>query len=224
MKRWVLVISILLSGAIACTSSPESGPEAQPSNEATNDDRGTGKGKDGAVPEASAVPPSQLGDAPPKGSNELTSAKAEVADPANDAQRSGDSPFFSEIVGASVEAFKETLYLTVTLADDVPTVMPDETTHLIVSWNLAGTKKYPTAGFLAQASTEGWLLSAGQNSDTTEFPGELAIEGNEIIITVPWDYVGKPRKFDWSTAVSWVSNTDGAASSSGDNVPEGKFP
>lgn len=155
----------------------------------------------------------------------LVDVTAELADPTGDAQTAGAVVDFADILKAAVHGNGKFLDLILTMSGPVPEVMPNDTTYMIVAWNLAGNKKIPTAGFSAQAGSNGWTLSAAQNSDTTDFPGGFDISGNEIVMRIPWRYIKTPHEFEWSAAVTWATTSTDQSSqgSSADNVTGGKF-
>lgn len=147
-------------------------------------------------------------------------------DPPGDAQTSGEVPSYVEILGASVEgAGADGVKLILRMSGDVPGTMPNERTHMIVAWNLTGSKKATGAGFTAQAGLEGWTVSAAQGSDVVDFPGAFEVDRNLAILTVPWDFIDGARKFEWSAAASWFSSSEdgSSSSSSADNITGGRY-
>lgn len=160
-----------------------------------------------------------------KGGGGLANATAAVTDPPSDAQKSGSPPSFAEIMAASVEGLGRSLRLTLALAGDVPEKMPDDKTFMIVAWNIGGDKKHKSMGFSAQADTEGWKVTAGSSTgEPKKFTGSFEIVKNRVVITIPWSFVGGPRRFEWSTASTWSSTSEGKSNSSADNIPNARFP
>lgn len=154
----------------------------------------------------------------------LSRASARIDDPPDDARVSGTVPGFVEILAGSVAGDGRNALLTLEMSGDVPETMPDDSTFMIVAWNLAGTKKHATVGITAQADQEGWHVSAGKNDELIEFPGTLSIEKRSITIEIPWRLLGIPRRFEWSAAATWQRVSDEGPSGSGDNIPSARFP
>jgi hypothetical protein len=95
---------------------------------------------------------------------------------------------------------------------------------MIISWNLAGSKKFDTVGISAQAGTDGWTVSAAIDNAPSEWVGDFSIEGNVATLSMPWGFVNKPHAFDWSTSASYYATAGDQPAGSGDNITDGHFP
>lgn len=213
----VLVLALAASGCTA-GGDPATGPGSSPDDSASSS-------LPGDPIEALATPSGPLGG---KGSKKpIATKRASLGDPPGDAQIAGEVPGYLDILGGVVEgAGPDGLRLILRMSGPVPETMPDDRTHLIIAWNLTGSKKATGAGFSAQAGSAGWVVSAAQGPDTVDFTGALAIDGNDVILTVPWSFIGGARRFEWSAAASWFSSSeDGtSSSSSADNITQGRYP
>ena len=132
----------------------------------------------------------------------LARASAHVEDGGSDSTKQGLVPDHAELIGASVEGLGEDFRLTLRFGGQVPQETPDDKTYMVVGWGLdaGGEDAY---GFSAQATEEGWKVYAGGKGKSTKFPGTFEIDGNSVIMVIPWDYIGGPREFRWQTNSSW---------------------
>jgi hypothetical protein len=78
--------------------------------------------------------------------------------------------------------------------------------------------------FGAQGTQEGWKAYAGNQKQESgkraqRFPGRLQVSGNRIVMTVPWSYVGGPRRFEWFSNSTWFSSVANTTHYSYDPVP-----
>ena len=220
----VLIVLMLLGG---CTSGsdgePGAGSLASDRNEGAGKGGANGNGKDDGTVSGSSNPGAveEVGTAiDVSGAREV----ATLADPADDAITDGELPDDYEIIEGSVADLGDRVALTLELSSDVPEVMPDDTTFMIVSWNLAGNKLKQAGGFTAQATAEGWQVAAAVGNEPADYPGELSIEGNRITLAFPWSFIAGRHALEWSAAAQWIHSTEEAAASSADNITEGRFP
>lgn len=148
------------------------------------------EGSFGDDPTASEIDPS------------LARATARVEDGESDSTKQGIVPDHAELIGASVEGLGEDVRLTLRFDGQVPEESPDDKTYMVVGWGIdaGGEDSY---GFSAQATVDGWQVYAGGKGKTSKFPGSFQVDGNAVIMVIPWDYLGGPREFQWQTNSSW---------------------
>ncbi len=136
---------------------------------------------------------------------EYARRSSSVTDPRDDAKKEGVTPDYAEIVGASIEGLGADVRLTLNLAGQVPDRTPNDKTHMIVAFGITGTEENEGYSFGAQARPEGWQAYAGGRDDSGKFPGTFKINGSQIVMTIPWDYIRGPRAFEWYAASNWFS-------------------
>lgn len=137
---------------------------------------------------------------------EYARRSASVEDPRDDAKKQGVTPDYAEIIGASVQGLGEDFRLTLSLAGQVPERTQDEKTHMIVAFGITGSSQNEGYSFGAQARPDGWQAYAGGSDEGDgEFPGTFEINGSQIVMTIPWDYIKGPRAFEWYAASNWFS-------------------
>lgn len=180
-----------------------------------------GSGSGGDASGEAAAPKAWSG---PKKLKGLATGTSVVKDPAGDAQRSGEVPGFVEILEGSVQGLGDSVSLTLVMSGNLPARMPNDTTHMIVAWNLAGGKRQRNAGFSAQATTEGWQVTAAVAGEMADYPGSVQVSGNTIEFVFPWKFIKDPYKFDWSAASTWFSGSDDETATAADNITEGRYP
>lgn len=222
----VVSAALFLLAGMSCTSSTrgdiadptasstESGVADQDDSESSSDDGAADPSDDG-----SSTLSEDGGSSGP-----LATVRSVLKDPDDDAQRQGDVPAFTEILEASVTGRGSDVELTLVMSGEIPQQMPDDSTFMIISWNLAGGKLDRSAGFSAQATTEGWVVSSALANETIDYPGSVTVEGDQITLTFPWDFVNGPYKFDWSAASTWSAVAGEQQSVSADNVVGGRYP
>lgn len=148
------------------------------------------EGSFGDDPTASEIDPS------------LARATARVEDGESDSTKQGIVPDHAELIGASVEGLGEDVRLTLRFDGQVPEESPDDKTYMVVGWGIdAGGED--SWGLSAQATVDGWNVYAGGKGKTSKFPGSFEVDGNAVIMVIPWDYLGGPRRFQWQTNASW---------------------
>lgn len=218
ITRPVVVMLVLALGLGACTGGSDAGTEA-PDAQATTADQGAGDKPQLEARKFDPLP--SLNDKQKR----LSVATALVSDPPDDAQVTGTAPGFGEILGGSVEGKGDTLRFALQMSGELPDVMPDDATNMVVAWNIgAGSKRHPMLGVTAQATTEGWQVMAGDNAEVFELPGAFSVAGDEFVLEVSWSALGIPRKFKWSAAATWQTVAGEDANASADNIPSAKFP
>jgi len=232
MKRIFAVVAACSLLAAGCASDPATTAQddQRPGRKARNEGpakdkdgkragtkkKGAGSGTqgdgadDGVPPEATQAPgvgnadEGGFGDDPTPSEVDpaLARASQNVADGDSDATKEGLAPDHAELVGASIQGLGRNVRLTLRFDGAVPERSPDDKTYMVVGWGLAagGDDSY---GFSAQATDEGWEVYAGGKGKSTKFPGTFTVDGNAVIMEIPWDYIGGPREFEWQTNSSW---------------------
>ena len=112
-------------------------------------------------------------------------------------------------------------------AGKIPNSMPDENTFMIIGFALSGEKEGDDGySFGAQATSDGWQPYAGRRKEAAGFPGDFAVEGKTIAMTIPWEFVGGARPFEWYANSSWFSHIAGVTSYMFDVIPNngGRYP
>lgn len=195
-------------------------------------EKAEGPGKGGGTGEGASA--KVAGEPPDSGtaSSEINPAFARrssiVDDSDSDAKKEGVTPSYAEATRASIIGLGENFKLTLTVAGDLPSAMPNDQTHMIIAFGITGSSQDEGYSFGAQCTPEGWQPYAGGKDDSAEeFPGTLEVSGNKIEMVVPWDYIRGPRALEWYAASNWFSQIAGTTHYRVDLVPnEGlaKFP
>ena len=159
----------------------------------------------------------------------LARASAQVPDPANDAEKQGLTPAYAELIEASVIGLGENFRIVLRMNGDVPSSTPNDKTHWIVAYGMTGPEGDEGYSFGAQLTPEGWRAYGGgkEGSEGSGFPGTFAAEGREIVMTIPWEYVRGPRRFEWYAASNYFQQLADTTHYSVDLVPNkdlAKFP
>ena len=157
----------------------------------------------------------------------LARRSATVEDGASDATKQGLTPDFAEIIRATIQGIGEDFRMIMRVNGTVPDNVPDDKTHWIIAFGITGTEENEGYSFGAQLTQEGWQAYAGGAEGGEGFPGTFVTEGNEIIMTVPWDYIRGPRKFEWYAASNWFRSLANQTHYSVDLAPNkdlAKFP
>lgn len=233
MRRMGAVISAIVVVLAACSADPtttagedegrrrkgrnERGSQADgPSGNAGGKGGKTGPGAkgDGAtdgIPAEATQPPGTgsvdeggFGDDPTASEVDPSLARAtqNVDDGESDATKEGLTPPHAELIGASVQGLGDNVRLILRFGGEVPQESPDDKTYMVVGWGISagGDESY---GFSAQAGKDGWKVYAGGKGKSTKFPGTFKVDGNAVIMEIPWEYIGGPREFEWQTNSSW---------------------
>lgn len=192
--------------------------------------------KKAGVPGAPAKAGSRGSGAAPGGGSGSTSSvidpslarrSATVEDGASDATKQGLTPDFAEIIRATIQGIGKDFRMIMRVNGTVPDSVPDDKTHWIIAFGITGTEENEGYSFGAQLTQEGWQAYAGGAEGGEGFPGTFVTEGNEIIMTVPWDYIRGPRKFEWYAASNWFRSLANQTHYSVDLAPNkdlAKFP
>ncbi|MDQ4065715.1 MAG: hypothetical protein M3161_06680 [Actinomycetota bacterium] len=157
----------------------------------------------------------------------LARASARLTDPATDAEKEGVTPAYAEIIEASVTGLGENFRIVIRFNGEVPSAVPNDKTHWIVSYGMTGANEGEGYSFGAQCTTEGWQAYAGGKEGQDRFPGTFHAEGREIVMTIPWEYVMGPREFEWYAASNYfqqIANTTHYSVDLAPNKDLAKFP
>ena len=254
-RRTLIALFCVLSIVIpACSPSPETSAEGDRSRLGGEDGEGSksrgqnggkksirekaakvgekaeGKGKGGGPGSGTSA---RVAGKPPgesSVSSEINPAYANrssvVSDSRTDAKREGVTPSYAEITQASIQGIGEDFVMTLTLDGTAPQKMPTPQTYFIMAFGITGDDDEGYS-FGAQCTDKGWKEYAGGKDDASGFPGTFAVEDNTIKMTIPWDYIGGPRAFEWYAASNWFQQTGQITHYRVDLVPnEGtsKFP
>lgn len=162
-----------------------------------------------------------------EGGPEYARLSARVEEPEPDSEKSGVTPAYSEANAVDVEGLGEDFRVTMSFNGNVPQKMPNDKTVMVIGFSLPGEKKNEKGyAFGGQASERGWQAFAGAKSETRRFPGTFIVRDNQIVMTIPWSFVGGPRPFEWYCNASWFQNVAGVTSYSFDVIPndKGRYP
>lgn len=157
----------------------------------------------------------------------LARRSAIVDDAQSDATKQGLTPDFAEIIRATIQGIGEDFRMILRVNGTVPDDVPDDKTHWIIAFGITGPEEDEGYSFGAQLTQEGWEAYAGGKEGSEGFPGTFLTEGDEIIMTVPWDYIRGPREFEWYAASNWFRSLANQTHYSVDLAPNkdlAKFP
>jgi len=191
-----------------------------------DDDRDTEEQIDTAAPgsdEAAAQTPQDFGgDAPSSGIDpSLARAGASEQDSPSDARKQGLTPGYTEATGASIQGLGKNVRFTMTFGGQVPTaVQKDE--YMVLAFGVTGREEGEGFAVGATCSDKGWTPYAGDKGDTRKFPGRFEVDGNQVVIEIPWSYVRGPRAFEWYASTGWYRKIANQTHWSFDAVPNEK--
>jgi hypothetical protein len=197
------------------------GDGSEPGEDGTDGDGGTGAQP---TPQAGSHFASNGPPSPVDPSLARESVFHEEAQP--DGTKEGLPPSYAEIVAASIEGLGKDVRFTLSFDGKVPEKLDGEETFMVISWSLSAGED-ETYAFSARGSKDGWEVYAGAKNQATELPGTFEIEGNSIVVQVPWSFLDGPRAFRWYTSSSWFSNVAGTTHYLFDPCPNeqaGTFP
>ncbi|MDQ3951762.1 MAG: hypothetical protein M3279_02185, partial [Actinomycetota bacterium] len=150
-----------------------------------------------------------------------------ITEPDPDAEKSGVTPDYADILSAKVEGLGRHVRFTITFRGTLPQKMPDDETFMVAGIGLTAPKgKKQGYAFGASADETGWKAYGG-GKEGGEYPGELTVSGDTVVFTVPWSAIAGPRAFEWYAQGSWFKSLAGTTHYSLDALPnEGpaKFP
>lgn len=179
---------------------------------------GTGKGSGGgSLPES--PPEAEGGEAAPSGSF-ASSGPPSPVDPSlanrssfvedgRDAKKEGIVPSYAELLEAGVQGVGDNFEMRFRFDGQVPQKTEDKNTIMVIGFGISagGNETY---GFTAQGNQEGWKAYAGAKDGARKFPGQFLIEGDTIVMRVPWKFINGPREFRWQANTTWfrsIANT-----------------
>lgn len=171
-------------------------------------------GNDGAAGGAAAIDP------------RLRTASSIVEEPQPDATKGGVPESYPEVLRVAIEGLGDDFRITFTFAGDIPQEMPDDKTFMVVGLGLKDRSDKRSYAFGAQGTHEGWQAYAGGKGEANqaqEFPGTFLIEGNEIVMTIPWSYMKGPYPFRWQASSSWFRSVASTSHYSFDPIPNKKM-
>lgn len=139
----------------------------------------------------------------------LARRSASVDDSSNDAQKQGVTPPYAELLGVGIQGLGETFEMRLTFGGNVPAKTEDENTVMVIGFGISAGGN-DTYGFTAQASQDGWKAYAGAKHKARKFPGRFLVEGDTIVMRVPWRFIDGPREFRFQATTTWfksIANT-----------------
>lgn len=185
-------------------------------------------GQNAPAPEASsAAPQSFASNGPPSPVDpSLARESASVDDAANDAQKEGVVPAYGEMVGAAIQGLGEQFEMRLQFGGDIPERTDSKNTTMVIGFGISAGGN-DTYGFTAQASQEGWKAYAGAKHKARKFPGRFLVQGDTIVMRVPWRFIDGPREFRWQATSTWfrsIANTTHYAFDMVPNESSAQFP
>jgi hypothetical protein len=164
------------------------------------------------------------------GGPEYARRSARVEENKPDAEKDGPLVAdYAEAMAVDVEGLGKNLRITFTMNDNVPQKMSTDKEIMVIAFGLSGpNKKHGGFAFGAQGRKDGWKAYAGAKKKPTRFPGTFFVRGNQIEMTVPWEFVKGPRPFEFYASSSWFRSTGerNTSSFSFDIIPndKGRYP
>ena len=173
---------------------------------------GAGKGAGGgSLPES--PPEAAGGEAAPSGGGFASSGPPSPVDPSlanrssfvddgRDAKKEGIVPSYAELLETGVQGVGDQFEMRFRFDGQVPEKTEDKNTIMVIGFGISagGNETY---GFTAQGNQEGWKAYAGAKDGARKFPGEFLIEGDTIVMRVPWKFINGPREFRWQANTTW---------------------
>lgn len=196
---------------------------------------GGSKQGDGAAPgidpDQPSPPPAEGGEAAPEGGGFASNGPPSPVDPSlarksstaddspRDAQTEGVAPPYGELVGAGVKGLGDTFEMRLDFGGNVPERTESEKTIMVIGFGISagGNETY---GFTAQGSQDGWKAYAGAKQKARKFPGTFEVEGNSIVMRVPWKFINGPREFKWQVNSTWFRSVADTTHYAFDMVPD----
>lgn len=194
--------------------------------------RSGGAGRSGASP-----PPASGGAAAPDGfassgppspvDPSLARRSSFYEEPSPDARKEGALvPGYAEVIRCGIQGIGEQFEMHFQFNGDVPREMPDKNTVMVIGFGISagGDETY---GFTAQGNQEGWKAYAGAKDGAEKFPGQFLIQGDTVIMRVPWSFINGPREFRWQLNATWFRSVASTTHYSFDqcrNDKPGQFP
>ena len=162
------------------------------------------------------------GDAPSSGiDRSLARAGTSVQDSTSDAKSQGVTPPYAEATGVSIQGLGKNVRLTMTFSGAVPErVQKDQ--YMVLAFGLTGRKKDEGFAVGATCDDKGWKPYAGKKGDNQELPGSFEVDGNQVIMELPWSFLEGPRAFEWYASTGWYGTVAKQTHWSFDSVPNGE--
>ncbi len=223
MKRTIAVCLMLLLVAAGC-SSPTSDANRPLTGAGEKDGKGKGggknnakkKGKRGGLPGrtgagggAAAAPEAAASiDTDVPGADEekqYPNSSAELVESEPDAKSQGITPDYAEMTGLSIEGLGKQFRVTMSFAGDLPQAMPNDKTIMVVGLQIIRDEDEGYA-FAGQCTQKGWTPYAGGKDKQSKFPGSFEIQGNQIIMVIPWSYLDGAYPFKWVSTSNWFQS------------------
>lgn len=148
----------------------------------------------------------------------LADASSRVEEPGSDAKKSGLPPSYAELLSAEIQGLGDNFRLTLTFDGDVPQRLPEDT-YMVVGLGVTGRKEDEGFAFGINGDHKSWRPYSGSKGKASEFPGTFDIDGNRVILVLPWSTVEGPRRFEWYANSSWFSQIAGQTRYSFDPIP-----
>lgn len=149
----------------------------------------------------------------------LARASANADDSPSDAQKEGVVPAHGELVGASVQGLGEQFQMRMTFGGTVPQKTESDKTVMVIGFGISAGGN-DTYGFTARGGPEGWKAYAGAKHKARKFPGNFSVEGDSIVMTVPWSFINGPREFKWQANMTWFRSVANTTHYSFDMTPD----
>ena len=167
------------------------------------------------------------GDAPSSGIDpSLARAGASLEDSGSDARSQGIAPPYAEATGVSIQGLGKNVRFTMTFGGDLPNeVQKDQ--YMVLAFGVTGRKEGEGYALGATCDENGWTPYAGTKGENQEFPGKFVVDGNQIVMELPWSFVKGPRAFEWYASTGWYGKVANQTHWSFDSVPNekaGRFP
>jgi hypothetical protein len=156
----------------------------------------------------------------------LRTASSVIEEPQPDATKGGVPESYPEVLRVAIEGLGDDFRITFTFAGDVPQEMPDDKTFMVVGLGLKDRADKRSYAFGAQGTKDGWKAYAGGKGEANggqAFPGTFFVEGNEILMTIPWSYMKGPYPFRWQASSSWFRSVASTSHYSFDPIPNKKM-
>lgn len=156
----------------------------------------------------------------------LARRSSSMDDPRDDAQKEGVVPAYGEMVRVEVQGLGEQFEMRLRFGGGVPERTESDKTTMVIGFGISAGGN-DTYGFTAQMSQDGWKAYAGAKHKARKFPGQFLVEGDTIVMRVPWRFIDGPREFRWQATSTWfrsVANTTHYAFDMVPNERSAQFP
>ena len=167
------------------------------------------------------------GNAPSSGIDpSLARAGSSEQDSSSDARKQGITPAYTEATGASVHGLGKKVRFTLTFAGELPNAVTKDQ-YMVLAFGVTGREEGEGYAVGATCDEKGWHPYGGAKGDSSKVPGRFEIDGNQVVMEVPWSYVRGPRAFEWYASSGWYGKVANQTHWSFDAVPNqraGKFP